>query len=800
MQEPDDEELLRRYATEASDEAFAALVQRHLNFVYGVALRQVGNPHEAEEVTQAVFIILARKARDLRHGKALSSWLFQAARLTARNFIRGKIRRRDRNEEAHMQSVISQSGTETWTQIAPFLNEALGDLNEKEREAILLRYFEGHNIREVGVTMGISEDAAEKRVVRGLEKLRGIFAKRGVAVTTAMLVGAIGVQSSQAAPASLAVAIVAAAKGSAASAASSGLAHATMKVLAWAKAKTAVAYGAAIVVAGTVAVLIYPKHVEPEPRTVRAVIREPFSDTTKMSFDAPAGSLAIQQDGKILVGTTLFGFFVDDQSGTLGSYARGAFRLNPNGSLDRTFLCDVGRNSSAAQYAHVDVGTDGRILLSGTFTAVDEVPRKGYALLLANGKVDDSFEPWRGTTNGGLRAFHATWLTNGAIGILTGSVEGRLAPFPRTSYQLAATGKWIQPASNTLTGGFARPAGLVDALSSLGFYTRKTIDWQSTKPAARQIFHFTEPHPVSDIPFDGFKEPPSATDAAEVLRALFEEMPIEMCRYAVRLPDGGTVLAVRDTLVNGSLKGPGRLMKFDKNWKPDFTFTNFYEGDIHSNIRLKRQPDGKLLVCGLVGTMNGEEFTGLVRLNADGQIDRTFHCTTTNGLDGCVMDVAVQTDGRIVICGYFNVVNGVETPHIARLNSDGSIDTTFHVPFMTLQQFNRARFAKKLRVPVAHLAKALPITPPATTIGTNVVTEAVAPTVLINSMRLEGGTMTIQFTGARNQQFVLQAKESFDAPEWTNISTNFTSAGGVGMCTDTNANEHPLRFYRLATP
>jgi len=100
MERTDDNVLLHQFAEKRSEEAFAALVARHVNLVYSVALRQVGEPHDAEEIAQAVFIILAKKAGELRHDKAISSWLFQTTRLTANNFIRSEMRRHRREQEA----------------------------------------------------------------------------------------------------------------------------------------------------------------------------------------------------------------------------------------------------------------------------------------------------------------------------------------------------------------------------------------------------------------------------------------------------------------------------------------------------------------------------------------------------------------------------------------------------------------------------------------------------------------------------------------------------------------------------
>src|SRR5437773_4401122 len=211
MQSTDDSALLRQYLEDRTDAAFAALVARHINLVYSVALRHVGDPHQAEEITQAVFILLARKAAQLRHDKAPSSWLFHATRLTATKFVRGETRRHRRELEAHMQAVLDGSGNDVWRQIAPLLDSAVGSLSEKDRQAIVLRFYEGRNLRDVGAALGASEDAAEKRVSRAVERLREFFAKRGVTVRASGLVVVISANAVQAAPVGLALSISAAA-------------------------------------------------------------------------------------------------------------------------------------------------------------------------------------------------------------------------------------------------------------------------------------------------------------------------------------------------------------------------------------------------------------------------------------------------------------------------------------------------------------------------------------------------------------------------------------------------------------
>jgi RNA polymerase sigma factor (sigma-70 family) len=278
MQPPDDSILLRQFAENESNEAFAGLVTRYLNLVYSVALRQTGNAHNAEEISQAVFIILAKKAAELRHDRALSSWLFQTTRLTANNFIRSELRRQRREEEAHMQSILNESDSEVWLKIAPLLDRAVAGLREQDRRAILLRFYEGRNLREVGAALGASEDAAEKRVTRALEKLRRFFTKHGVDSTTAIIAGTISANSVQAAPVALAktVKAVAVVKGAAASASILTLIQGALKVMAWTKAKNLTVAGICLILilaSGTAVIVSKQRRRQAEPKTTLAYAR-----------------------------------------------------------------------------------------------------------------------------------------------------------------------------------------------------------------------------------------------------------------------------------------------------------------------------------------------------------------------------------------------------------------------------------------------------------------------------------------------------------------------------------------------
>jgi RNA polymerase sigma factor (sigma-70 family) len=275
MDQLEDSALLRRYVQHQSDDAFAALVTRHINLVYSVALRQGGSPENAEEITQAVFIILAKKAAGLRHDKALSSWLFQTSRLTAANFVRSESRRRNREQEAHMQSILDEPQDAVWPKLAPLLDSAVANLREKDREAILLRFYEGKNLRDVGVALGASEAAAEKRVSRALERLREFFSKRGVDSTAAMISGALSTYCVQTAPAAFAKSATAAAiaKGGLASGPILTLVKGTLKVMAWTKVKMSVAVGATVLLAaGTTALLCRQAAVASIDGTFRSVL------------------------------------------------------------------------------------------------------------------------------------------------------------------------------------------------------------------------------------------------------------------------------------------------------------------------------------------------------------------------------------------------------------------------------------------------------------------------------------------------------------------------------------------------
>jgi RNA polymerase sigma factor (sigma-70 family) len=197
-----DLQLLTRYARQHAEDAFAEVVRRHVDLVHSAALRQVRSPELAEEVAQAVFIELAGQARQFPPDSVLAAWLYQVTRRRAIDTVRREAGRRLREHTALELQAMNVT-VEDWTHIEPLLDDAMGALEETDRLAVLLRYFQNKPLREVGKILGVTDAAAQKRVSRAVERLREFFAKRGVTVGASGLAVIISANAVQAAPAGL---------------------------------------------------------------------------------------------------------------------------------------------------------------------------------------------------------------------------------------------------------------------------------------------------------------------------------------------------------------------------------------------------------------------------------------------------------------------------------------------------------------------------------------------------------------------------------------------------------------------
>lgn len=271
-----DAELMARYADNPADQApFAELVRRRLDLIYSAALRQVaGDTHRAEDLTQIVFADAARKASVLRHHPAVMAWLYTATRFAAVTMIRSEQSRHQREKEASTMHT-NDSPSANWEQLRPVLDEAMHELDDTARRIILLRYFDRAPLAAVGAELGVSENAAQKRVDRALEKLRGLLHRRGITSTAAALATTLADQAVLASPAGLAAVLSSAAFTSEVAAGASGVGTAgALKLLLMITGKNLTTAVLAIFAAAGIGASVY------EWSALRAVTEGRFGNAT----------------------------------------------------------------------------------------------------------------------------------------------------------------------------------------------------------------------------------------------------------------------------------------------------------------------------------------------------------------------------------------------------------------------------------------------------------------------------------------------------------------------------------------
>lgn len=235
VQAKSDWQLLSEFARDGEQAAFRELVTRHADFVYSSALRQVESTAVAADLAQQVFTSLAQKAASIATkidtGGSLLGWLHRATRYAALNHIRDDRRRREHERQAMEQLITNTQPAADWEQIRPILDEALDSLGDEDREAVLLRYFKNQDFRTVGLALGVSDDTAQKRVSRAVERLREFFLKQKITIGAAGLTVLISVNAVQSAPLGLVATISAAALAGTAVATSTAIATTTKTIV-----------------------------------------------------------------------------------------------------------------------------------------------------------------------------------------------------------------------------------------------------------------------------------------------------------------------------------------------------------------------------------------------------------------------------------------------------------------------------------------------------------------------------------------------------------------------------------------
>ncbi len=303
----DDASLLVAYTVKRDASAFRRLLEGHIDFVYAAALRQTSDPHLADDITQAVFLLLSQKARSLKPGILLKGWLFNATRYAAANALRAQQRRKIHEQEAAAMRPSTVAGfspspfssdASVPDQAQSHFDAALASLSESDRNALLVRFFEDQPFSCVGQRLGISEYAAQKRVSRALDRVRRYLLRKDIAADSLTVPGLLILCAGQSAPSHLLSAAFTAIEGAAQGAVSSStvsIAKGASKMLMRSHAKLVALKTTVLLASGSVALAVaveaprLSSPAAPPPANPRVILADqaPTADSdTQLVYEA----------------------------------------------------------------------------------------------------------------------------------------------------------------------------------------------------------------------------------------------------------------------------------------------------------------------------------------------------------------------------------------------------------------------------------------------------------------------------------------------------------------------------------
>lgn len=523
-----------------------------------------------------------------------------------------------------------------------------------------------------------------------------------------------------------------------------------------------------------------------------------LTETDTLYTIDPVGSIVLQPDGRILVasgrdpvrGTVAV---LDGPTRAFGRVQGGIFRFHSNGLLDSSFVCRLGRpndhliRSDDVYRVDIALQPDARILAERNPTTSDLPDDDELVRLWPDGTLDTSFKV-AATTNEApvLWADKSVprrvalgsdgtilWCRTAQAGIKHFTVSGSWHGPGFAAYRLSSSGEQLH--------FLPQYRGAVAASFADGGLTLSRFNNRDYNPPIEELY--------------------GTDDAIDAVKGSFLGLPLELCRYAVRLPDGGAVVAV----VHGFRStgwGPGRFLRFNKDWQVDWSYTNHFEAQYHNDLRLAVDQEGRLLVAGQLRTLNGEPFHGLKRLTADGATDPSFQAHFAGGFGRTrIAAITVQPNGQIVVGGVFTELNGAPAFNLVRLQFDGSLDESFSRHFVSDLQIHAE--AGRARM----LVDRLPTSPPEARrqppIGADPIAEAAQPAEMTETISIQltwsGERAEIELRGTPGRTYVLQAANLLSKPSWISVATNTADANGVARVQDGAAQTYPMRFYRVFT-